>query len=82
MTKEQLLALIDAKVQAEASGLMVKRTEKGGIFIRHASFKAFSERTGKEYTSGINLPATVAYALFNNDALIADIRKQLAVLAQ
>ena len=74
MTKEQLLKLMEANLKAQASGLTVKLTEKGGVYIRHDSFREFSQAKGKEYTAGINLGFVTAKSLFNNPALLEQIR--------
>jgi hypothetical protein len=74
MSKEQLLAMLENKLKADASGLIVKLTDKGGVYIRHDSFKEFSTAKGKEYTAGINLGFVTAKSLFNNPELINQIR--------
>lgn len=73
MSKEQIIALYESKLKAESSGLMVKVNQSGGVYIRHNSFKEFSDRTQKEYTAGINVPMATAVALFGNKDLCAQI---------
>lgn len=77
MSKQELLALIESQAKAQASGLIVKLTEKGGVYIRHDSFKEFSTAKGKEYTAGINLGFVTAKALFNSPELLKQIRDTL-----
>lgn len=74
LPKEQLLKIMEQQIKAQASGLTVKLTDKGGVYIRHDSFKEFSSAKGKEYTAGINLGFVTAKSLFNNQALIEQIR--------
>lgn len=80
LSKQELLAYIERQQQNDAAGLMVKLTEKGGIYIRHDSFKEFSSAKGKEYTAGINLGFVTAKALFNNPALLEAIRDSINAL--
>jgi hypothetical protein len=77
LSKQELLALIERQQRNDASGLIVKLTEKGGVYIRHDSFKEFSTAKGKEYTAGLNMGFVTAKALFNNPALVEAIRESI-----
>ncbi len=71
---QELIAIIEAQAKRDSSGLIVKITEKGGVFIKHESFKEYSTAKEKEYIAGINLGFTTAKALFNNPDMINQIR--------
>ena len=77
LPKEKLLAMLEAQLKAQASGLMVKLNKSGGVYIRHDSFKEFSESKSKEYVAGINVPLLTALALFGNPALCAEIHEAI-----
>jgi hypothetical protein len=80
MTKEQLAELVkamQATQQVHASGILVKKTEKGGAYIRHPQFVEWSENKGKEYVYGINMPMNTAKKLFNDIELLKVIRDEL-----
>ena len=71
---EQRLKELETQLATQQSGLTVKKNIKGGIFIRHGSFKEWSTKLNKEYTASLNLPFNTAKTLFNNQALIDQIR--------
>lgn len=73
MNKNDLLALVERLTKAQASSLLVKRNSSGGVYIRHDSFKEFSDSKQKEYVAGINVPANTAIALFGNPELCKEI---------
>jgi hypothetical protein len=77
LSQEQLAQLVAAELaKAQAHGknrTIIKLTDKGGLFVRHASFVELS-REGKEYLAGVNLPLKTAKALFTNDKLLSEIR--------
>lgn len=77
MNKEDLIKMLEAKMKAESTGLLVKMNQSGGVFIRHDSFKEHSARTGKDYTAGINIPYFTAKALFNNPELLNQVRDSI-----
>lgn len=80
LSKTELMAMLEAKLKAEAGGLMVKRNASGGVYIRHPSFKEFSDSKQKEYVAGINIPAATAVALFSNPALFKEIGDAIKAL--
>jgi len=83
-TKTQLedeIAALKAQIAAQNGlGLMVKVNASGGAYIRHQSFKAWSDKKDKEYTAGINMNMRVAKALFSNLDLCKEIAEKLAKL--
>lgn len=56
---------------------IIKRTEKGGLYVKDASFLATS-KTGNEYVAGLNVQWEVAQALFSNPALLNAIASYVA----
>lgn len=54
---------------------IIKQTDKGGFYVRDPKLKAWSEKKGKVYVAGVNMPMSVAKALFTDDELLADIRE-------
>lgn len=77
MTKEQLVKMLEQTQQAQASGLMVKLNSSGGIYIRSSNFKAWSTSKNKEYIAGINMPVSVAKALFNDASMLELIKDEV-----
>lgn len=73
MTKQELLAYIELQQANNAAGLIVKVTEKGGVYIRHDSFLEYSAAKEKDYVAGINLGYKTAKALFGNPALLKQV---------
>lgn len=77
LSKNELLALIEQQHKNNAAGLIVKVTEKGGLFIRHDSFTEYSKAKEKDYVAGINLGFNTAKALFNNPVLLEEIKNSI-----
>jgi hypothetical protein len=77
LSKPELLAYIERQASNNASGLLFKVTDKGGIYIRHDSFKEYSSTKSKDYIAGINIGYSTAKALFNNPALLDAIRESV-----
>lgn len=75
--ERQELEELRALKQAQDSGLLVKRTEKGGVYIKHTSFVEYSTAKSKNYVAGINLGAKTAKALFGNPELLAQVVKSV-----
>ena len=82
LTKNELMALIEQQHKNNAAGLMVKVTDKGGIFIKHDSFKEYSTAKEKEYVAGINIGFATAQALFNNPSLLSEVVASIKALAK
>lgn len=82
MTKEQLIALVESQSKQASDKLLVKINSAGGVFIRHASFREFSERTGKEYVAGINMGFETAKVLFNSPEMLKSIQEHVNALAK
>ena len=77
MTKQDLLAFIEAQAKATSNGVQVKKNASGGVYIRSSKFIEFSTRTNKDYVAGLNIPFNTAKALFNDEALLVLIRDQI-----
>ena len=82
LTKQELCALIEQQHKNTASGLSVKVTEKGGIYIRHSSFIERSEAKQKDYVAGINMGFSTAHALFTNEALLKEVVASIKALSK
>lgn len=80
LSKNELMALLERQIKQQASGLMVKLNSAGGVYIRHDSFREFSDKKGKEYTAGINVPLLTALALFGNPTLCAEIHEAIKAI--
>lgn len=78
---EQKLKVLEAQLATQQNaingGLIVKKNNKGGLFIRHTSFKEWSTKHDKEYVAGINMNFNTAKALFNNPELLEQIKDLL-----
>lgn len=80
MTKEELVQFAleqQKKVDAMANGLQVKKTAKGGIWIKHSDFVEHSEAKNKDYVASINMGPNTAKILFGNDALLDQVKTQV-----
>ena len=75
LTKAELLKLLQAQQAQQQAGLMVKRNSSGGVYIRSDKFQEWSEKKGKAYTAGINIPSNTAKVLFNDASLIELIKE-------
>jgi len=89
MTNEELMALV--KQQSEAIAMLqaqkttpkttaktiIKVNAKNGIFIRDDRFKAFSDKTGKEYTASLNIHN---YQLSALQTILSDKKLQKEIL--
>lgn len=69
---------LDAIDALKAAGeRIIKRTEKGGLYVKDAIFRATS-KTGNEYVAGLNVQWEVAQALFSNPAFLNAIASYVA----
>lgn len=82
LSKQELMALLENQIKAQASGLQVKLNKSGGVYIRHDSFREFSASKSKEYVAGINVPLLTALALFGNATLCAEIHEAIKALGK
>ena len=82
LTKQELCALIEQQHKNNAAGLIVKVTEKGGVFIRHETFLEHSTAKGKDYVAGINMGFSTAHALFTNEALLSQVVASIKALSK
>ena len=81
LTKQELCALIEQQHKNNAAGLIVKVTDKGGLYIRSDSFVEYSTAKEKDYVAGINMGLNTAIALFTNDALLTQVVASVKALA-
>ena len=80
MTKEELIQFAmkqQQQVEAIANGLQVKKTVKGGIWIKHSDWVERSETKNKDYIASINMGPNTAKALFSNEALLEQVKTQV-----
>jgi len=77
MTKQQLLDFIASNNKPKGGSLLVKENVSGGIYIKDPSFVEYSTKKSKNYIAGINIGRETAKALFNNTALLEEIREQV-----
>jgi len=80
LSKQDLMELLQRQAENNASGLMVKLTAGGGVYIKHDSFREFSVAKNKEYTAGINIGYATAKALFGNPALLKQVSDSINAL--
>lgn len=82
LTKQELLAMVEQQAKNSASGLIVKVTEKGGIYISHESFVEYSTAKGKTYKAGINIGMNTAQALFLDPTLLSNVVESIRTVAK
>ena len=80
LNKNELVAMMEKMLKNQGSELMVKFNSSGGVYIRHSSFKEFSQAKQKEYIAGINVPLLTALALFGNPELCKEIHERITEL--
>ena len=82
MTKDELVKILEAQQAQQQAGLMVKRNASGGIYIRSDKFIEWSEKKGKSYTAGLNVPSNTAKVLFNDPSLLDLIKEAVNSLEE
>tara|TARA_R110000803_G_scaffold164074_1_gene227816 strand:- start:118 stop:459 length:342 start_codon:yes stop_codon:yes gene_type:complete len=55
------------------TNMIIKLNSKGGVYVTHPAFKAYSSAKEKFYTAGINMDKNVFKELFTNKPLIMEI---------
>ena len=63
-------AKLKAKPAPRKVGTTIKRNRSGGLFVRDASFEAYSTAKAKKYVASANIPWEVAYPLFSSPELL------------
>ena len=81
LSKTDLLKLVAQMQTAMASDLTVKLTSTSNLYIRSPKLQAWSDKKEKYYTYGLNINYEAAKVLFNDSALLDEIKERINALS-